>query len=280
MEEKKYLNEDRYQKTKKKIVIGSIVILVLSLIIGGSLITVGVIKQTGGSTEKKLAELKTSINTEEENLESLKDELEEDIATSLATEKEKLEEAKEELESNGVTYKSTTTYGDGDAYNLMVITRALDPGFNYCMFDEYANNSLTKTYCSLVNGSSSDAEDLQLIEDVLNSSSVCSLTKYQSNSLTGDYCKLVSEYEDLDMSSSNKFGTIVFYMFGGFIIVAGLMLSSFVYMIAKRREIMAFGVQQTMPVAKETIDEMAPSAGNVAKEIAKGIKEGLDEEKK
>lgn len=71
------------------------------------------------------------------------------------------------------------------------------------------------------------------------------------------------------------------YMFGGFIIVASCMIASSIYMFAKRREILAFQAQQVMPVAKEGINKMAPTIGNAAGEIAKGIKEGLrDEEDK
>ena len=46
------------------------------------------------------------------------------------------------------------------------------------------------------------------------------------------------------------------------------------------REINAFYAQQQMPIAKEGIEKMAPSAGVAAKEIAKGIKEGLKDEEK
>ena len=35
-----------------------------------------------------------------------------------------------------------------------------------------------------------------------------------------------------------------------------------------------------MPIAQEGIDTMAPRVGNAAKEIAKGIKEGLKDEEK
>ena len=34
-----------------------------------------------------------------------------------------------------------------------------------------------------------------------------------------------------------------------------------------------------MPVAKEGVEEMVPSAGKVAEEITKGVKKGLKEEK-
>ena len=47
--------------------------------------------------------------------------------------------------------------------------------------------------------------------------------------------------------------------------------------MAYGREIAAFQAQQHIPVAKEGIEEIAPSAGVAAKEIAKGIKEGINE---
>lgn len=59
----------------------------------------------------------------------------------------------------------------------------------------------------------------------------------------------------------------------------GLMVPLAVFSIAFRREMMAFTAQQTMPVAQEGIEKMAPSAGVAAKEIAKGIKEGLEDNK-
>lgn len=74
-----------------------------------------------------------------------------------------------------------------------------------------------------------------------------------------------------------------------------LMIPLVTFFLAFRREILAFNIQQTMPVAKEGIDEMAPTIGKagasiakemapvygeVAKEISKGIKEGLKDEEK
>ena len=43
------------------------------------------------------------------------------------------------------------------------------------------------------------------------------------------------------------------------------------------RDIQSYYVQQQMPLAQEGIEKMAPSAGVAAKEISKGIKEGLNE---
>ena len=63
---------------------------------------------------------------------------------------------------------------------------------------------------------------------------------------------------------------------GLFLTTVGLMLR---FLIGNRREIAAYSVQQTMPIAKEGIEEMAPTIGNAAGEIAKGIKKGLEDEK-
>lgn len=85
------------------------------------------------------------------------------------------------------------------------------------------------------------------------------------------------------------------YMLGAFIIISTLMISGYIYMFAKRREIFAFTAQQVMPVAQEGMEkmaptvgkvgkdiakEMAPAYGEVAKEISKGIKEGLKDKEK
>ena len=43
---------------------------------------------------------------------------------------------------------------------------------------------------------------------------------------------------------------------------------------------MSFTAQQIMPVAKEGIDDMAPTIGNAVGEVAKGIKKGLKDSDK
>ena len=64
--------------------------------------------------------------------------------------------------------------------------------------------------------------------------------------------------------------------FGFFVTGIGIMIT----VMAHRREITAFTTQQVMPVAKEGINEMAPTIGNAAGEIAKGIKKGINEANK
>lgn len=63
----------------------------------------------------------------------------------------------------------------------------------------------------------------------------------------------------------------------GFFVTA---IGGYIMIIAHRREITAFTTQQVIPVAKEGISEIAPTIGNAAGEIAKGIKEGINEANK
>jgi len=76
--------------------------------------------------------------------------------------------------------------------------------------------------------------------------------------------------------NSNK--NIIYFMMGGFIILAGALIGGSVILVAYRRNILAYGVQSVIPVGKEVIDEMAPTIGNAVGEIAKGIKKGLKDE--
>jgi len=198
MTENKYLNEKKYQKAEKSITLVAILILVVGLCIGGFLIYKGVAKP--GTS--KVEELKVQ-----------------------------LEAKKSELEAKGIKFSSSAEYSDGEAYDLKIITNALDPGSDYCVFDEYKNNSIAKEYCAAKNS-------------------------------TGDFAST---------------GSI---MLGVFICIATCMISGFIFIIAKQRHIVAFQVQQVMPVAKEGIDEMAPTIGKAAGEIAKGIKKGLNDDKK
>ena len=64
---------------------------------------------------------------------------------------------------------------------------------------------------------------------------------------------------------------------GVFITIVGCIVR---FLVANQRSITAYQIQQMRPVAQEGIEKMAPSAGVVAKEITKGVKEGLKEDKK
>lgn len=93
-------------------------------------------------------------------------------------------------------------------------------------------------------------------------------------------------------NAGSALGGMGLFAVGGFLSVFSFGMAGIggmILFIAHRREITAYTTQQVMPVAKETIDEMtptmskaaekmAPAAGTVAKEITKGIKEGLKDE--
>lgn len=59
----------------------------------------------------------------------------------------------------------------------------------------------------------------------------------------------------------------------------GIMFPAMLFGTAYKREIGAFTIQQEMPVKQETIEKMAPSVGEAAGTVAKGIKNGLKDEK-
>lgn len=64
-----------------------------------------------------------------------------------------------------------------------------------------------------------------------------------------------------------------------FSFVFSIMLPAMLFGTAYKREIGAFTIQQEMPVKQETIEKMAPSVGEAAGTVAKGIKNGLKDEK-
>lgn len=66
-------------------------------------------------------------------------------------------------------------------------------------------------------------------------------------------------------------------MFGGFIIFATIIISNFIFITSRGREITAFYAQQSMSIEKEGIDEITPSVSKASQKIAKGIKKGLND---
>lgn len=233
MMKKEYLTEENYQNTKKKISFVALIIVAIGVLIGGSLIAKGIQKNN-------------QINSK------YSDTAKEELSNRIAQEKLNLENKKAALINKGITYSAFTTYEDGEAYDLYILTKVLDPSFDRCSFPEYENNSLTREYCSL---------------------------KSQFEEINNDFNK------DFDSHDS-----VPFFMFGGFVILVSCMIGGIIYMSTRRREVLAYGLQSVMPVAQEGLEKMAPTAakvgkevmkemapayGEMAKEISKGIKEGL-----
>lgn len=113
-------------------------------------------------------------------------------------------------------------------------------------------------------------KQIYIIESVLeDGSSRCNFEDYRENELTSKYC----DYKEI-----RDIRYIPFFIGGFFTLFVAGMASLMFVMITKRREIMSYQMQDVRPIAEEGIEKMAPSAGKVAKEVAKGIKKGLDEE--
>lgn len=285
-EKKELLTEENYERSKKKISKIALIVLIIGILIGGGLIATGLIKQ--GKVNDKYSD-KNKVTTIE-RLESEKNRITEELDNEkekLLTSKTQLEDKIKPVEDEIKSLERVTFTGFDDAYYqrqdkieelkksivndkkaISIIDEALDDSFDYCAFDAAKNNTYTSKYCNLKN---------QLKNNNLSVNSI--------DNNNSDFKKSFDSYD-----------SIPFYMFGGFIIIASCMIAGSIYMVTKRREILSFQAQQVMPVGKEVIEkiaptvgkakasiakEMAPAYGEIAKEISKGIKEGLkDEDKK
>lgn len=243
MENQKYLTEENYERGKRKIKTIALVILVIGILIGGSLIAIGVMK-------------KSKINSQysEENKTT--------ISQQLETEKQNLTIKKVELE---VKIEPVET-------QIKQLEREPFTGFDDAYYER--QDKIEELKKSIAN----DKKLINVIDDVLENADFACSFDGKTNSLTSKYCSLSNQLNDISNDFNkdfDSFGSIPFYMLGAFAIVASCMIAGSLYIYSKRREITAFGIQQVMPVAKEGLEEMAPTVGKAVKEITKGIKEGL-----
>lgn len=84
-------------------------------------------------------------------------------------------------------------------------------------------------------------------------------------------------------SSKDSFTSIGLFALGGFISSAGfvlLIVGGVMAYMAYRREITAYTTQQTMPIKKETINDITPTVADAAGTIAKSVSQGFEEGKK
>ena len=72
---------------------------------------------------------------------------------------------------------------------------------------------------------------------------------------------------------------IPFIIPGVFIAVLNIGLTNMLFLTVNRRKIMAYNMQDMMPLAEEGAEKMIPTVSKAAKEIAKGIKEVLEDDK-
>ena len=285
MEKKEILTEENYLKGKQKIKSIALIVLTIGLLLGGSFIIAGIIKQNAVNdkySEKNKTKELQQLESEKQQLTNQVEEEKQNLIKS----KEDLEAKIKPIENEIKNLKRVTFTGFDDAYyarqdkieelnesivadkkSIDVIENALDESFDHCAFDSAKNNNYTSSYCSLKNELKAKKGEIYLLD---------------------------SKYTDFNKKFDSQ-NYAPFYMIGGFILIASIMISGSIYMMTKRREIAAFSVQQMMPIAQEGIEkiapsvgkagasiakEMAPTYGQIAKEISKGIKEGLKGEEK
>lgn len=187
MEKRDYLNEEKYQKNKSKVITIGTIVLIIGLLIGGGLIATGVIKNNQAQlTPEEIYSFQAEINSFKSQLASLK------------------------------AQKNKEFMSAGHSENYYKLGNEID--------------------------------------------------------------KVETKINELETSMNEDTSwLVVFYILGGFIVVVTFIISGIIYTTANSREINAFYVQQQIPIAQEGIEKMAPSVGKVAKEIAKGIKEGIED---
>lgn len=126
-------------------------------------------------------------------------------------------------------------------------------------------------YTAFTKYTDGEAYDLKIITEVLDPQfDNCSFNEYKNNNITKEYCS--------QKNSISEFSSFSFIIAGVCICATSCGIAFVLFMIAKGRKVAAFTAQQMMPVAKEGMNEMAPSIGNVAKEITKGVKEGMKDD--
>ena len=84
-------------------------------------------------------------------------------------------------------------------------------------------------------------------------------------------------------SSKDSFTSVGLFALGGFVSSAGfvlLIVGGVMAYMAHRREITAYTTQQTMPIKKETINDITPTVADAAGTIAKSVSQGFEEGKK
>ncbi len=211
------LSEENYQKSKGKMKIISALIILTGVMIGGSLIYLGISKNKeidNFYSEESIKSYEEKINKEEETANQ-----------ELKNIAEKLEQRKEKLKDAGIKYNISTTYEDKDAYELKLITDVLNPSFNYCHFDEYINFEATKEYCN---------------------------KKAEIETIGKD-----NPYDNVEWDRDfKKNDNIPFFMFGGFIILASIVFTLPILTLSKRRELLAFTARENLPIAEEVIEKL------------------------
>lgn len=267
-DKKEFLNEEQYQRNEKKLVKISKMLLIIGFCLSAGIIVFGIIntKKENSNINNNIERVDYVADTNKE-IERLKSELEEK-EPKLTEETTKLTKKKNELIAKGV--KQSFDYNKGEAYDLYILDNALNLGYNSCWNDKYAKNDLTKEYCSLRNDVENLQKKIETKQNYISSGKAATETEEENSRL--------EQKASWDLSSNKaSFMSYIVFAIPAFMFPA--MIALFLFMTAKRRHIMAFTVQQTMPIAQEGIEKMSPTIGKTGKIIAKEVVKGISEAK-
>ena len=251
MEKKEYLNEEKYQKNKKKLQRIAMCVLIIGILIGGSVIATGVIK----------------TNEVKKENEKIVKQIEQEYAAKTRS----TEQIQNDIDS--LEQKIDTVDSEVKALEIERTKIFKEDGFSDRYYEKDTEIDNKRKERSKLNNQLSEYEhELNDVES--------GYTESKKQSEIGDKTKAVDQYH-------------ILYALGGMIIFISGSISGSIYMTSKHREILAFHAQQVMPVAQEGMEKMAPSVakvgktvaegmahvyGEMAKEIAKGVKEGMKDE--
>ena len=185
-------------------------------------------------------------------------------------EKEKIKSKKKELEDKIAPINE----------EIKDLERVKFDGFNEAYYERQDKIS------NLIKSKMEDEKTLDLLDDVLYRNYCNSVA--EENEITSEYCSLHAEFEYISSETRKSIelsDCTSFYVFGGFIIIIFGMISLFIYLNAKGRDIAAFTIQEGMPLMEEGIEkmtslkknvakEMASAYGDIAREVAKGVEKG------
>ena len=270
MNKKKYLTEENYERVKRKFKLIALVVLIVGLLLGGGIITIGLVKRNNINlkySEENKVKLQGQLDVEKQSLLTKKVEIEKDIQKSIDEINDKIDSLNKEL-AKLKSEQNKEFFKNGHSEKYYNLDNEID-------MKENAIKEYNKQIIEEKNATS-------VIDSALNGTNSCSLGDAKNNVDTAKYCDLKNQLDDLNdfKKDFDLLSCIVFYGLGGFIIFVTFIIAGSIYSITKGRDLMAYYTQQQMPIVKEGIDEMAPTVGNAVKEITKGIKDGLKDDDK
>lgn len=256
-----YLNEEKYQQANTKLKNISKLVLIIGILLGLSLITIGIIKSKSIEKDNQIKEnemretAKQTIKTNEEKISQLEAEI-----TDLKNQKAIIEQEIQQLNQ-----EQSKIFAE-------------DRGFS----DRY--------YAKETEIHNKRTESSNIGDEIWDKEKEVSELKYQIEANDDEH---IDSKVRVIQSQNSTMSCTRFYIFGIFIIFTSSMISAMIYFTTKRRQIMAYQTQQVMPIAQEGMEKMAPTLGktastitkemapaykDIAKEISKGIKEGLKDD--